>query len=156
MGLSNNEILLRLGIVIAFVVMLPGALLFALGLDPSTMKRAVNHADGTLFEERALAIAENEYQGTARELHGARMTMGELGAIECSPLGAIFSMVVDAWRGNLNWCDPGTEVWVVDMKGEFHLNGVVTRSLSIVLDGKGKLVRVGTAAMLPDAKGTTE
>jgi hypothetical protein len=146
MGLSNNEILLRLLIVIAFVVMLPAALLWALGLEPGTLKRKTNQADETFIQERAVAIAESEYEGSGQAVQARRMTMGEAGAVTCSPLGAMYSMVVDFLQGNLNWCDPNTEVWVVDVKGKFRADDTVVESLAVMLDGNGKLVRVGTGA----------
>jgi hypothetical protein len=152
MGLSNNQILLRLFIVMAFMVMLPGALLFALGLDPATFTRRVEPDNSLVIEERALAIAEHEYHGKWTEVQETRTTMGELGAVECTSLGTLVSTVVNFVRGNLNWCDSRTEVWVLDFKGEFRVNGAVAPTLSVVLDGHGKLVRVGTNTEMQGAK----
>lgn len=102
--------------------------------------------------ERALEIAGADYQGKPTDIRAVKTTIGELDVISCNPVGALVNSVTELLEGEPDWCNPKTSVWTIGLSGEFGRGDTVTHSLSIVLDGAGRFIRMGSGAMAQPAE----
>lgn len=93
---------------------------------------------------RATEIAGNEFRGIPTDVRASKTTLGKLNVVSCNPSSAWVSSLVAHLQSELDWCNPNTPAWVVELDGTFHKGGIVTHSIEVVLDNQGKFIRLGS------------
>lgn len=152
MSYSMKKRIVPLGFALAAVLMLISGIWIATRRETRVPAATMTELGQPEITARALDIAGDDYQGKPTAVRANKTTMGELDVISCNPMSAWVSGFYDALKGELDWCNPNTTVWVVDLDGDFRQGNTATRSLSIVLDGAGKFIRLGSGALVQRAE----
>lgn len=96
---------------------------------------------------RAIALAQNDFDGTPFNVDVQSSTVGELQTVECSALGKWLSTITESLRGRPNWCMSDTRVWIVTLRGNFSQNGFTTDTLKVLLDSSGGFLSLNSGEL---------